>query len=570
MNRSNGPGLSRVMLGPRSAAAPTGPVAKAKAIGPTLRRLSRLMLADRLTVAVIVFCTLGSVVLNVLGPWGLGRVTDFILADMASGRIDYPKLARSLSLVGLSYLGAALFNWRQAWLTNVLVQSLSREVRRSAEAKLGRLPLAWFDRQPHGEVLSRVTNDIDNVTQSLQQLLSQLLMSLLALLGVLAMMIFLSGFLTLVALASLTLTLVGSRAIAARSQPHFAELWRLTGVLDSQIEETFSGHTLVRVFGHSRQAQHEFEATNDQLADSTLRAQFMSTVIHPVSMIISNLAFIAIVTGGARLVLAGSFSVGALQSFIQYIRQLNQPLSQVASMAAVLQSAAASAERIFELLDAPEMSPEAETGAAPAAIRGHAIFDNVSFRYAPDRPLFEHVSLEAKPGQTVAIVGPTGAGKTTLVNLLMRFYEIDGGSITLDGLDLRAMPREELRRHIGMVLQDTWLFSGTIRENIAYGKLDASEADIRAAAIACHVDDFVHTLPLGYDTVLDANGGSLSAGQRQLLTIARAFIALPSVLVLDEATSSVDTRTELLVQQALGRLRKGRTGFVIAHPAMRI
>jgi ATP-binding cassette subfamily B protein len=559
------PGAMRSPMG-RGMPPPTGPVAQAKAIGPTLRRLGRLIVADRLRVAVIMLCTVASVALNVLGPWGLGRVTDAIIADMAAaGRIAYGPLARGLGLVGLLYLGAALFNWRQAWLTNTLVQTLSRDLRRAAEEKLGRLPMAWFDRQPHGEVLSRVTNDIDNVSQSLQQMLSQLLMSLLTLIGVLTMMMVLSGFLTLAALTSLTLTLLASRAIAARSQPYFAAQWRLTGQLNGQVEEDFSGHTLVRVYGHAPRARDAFAATNDKLADSALKAQFMSSIIHPVSLFIGNLAFIAICAGGALLVLAGTLSVGALQSFIQYIRQLNQPLSQVASMAAVLQSAAASAERVFELLDAPEMSDEAAAGAAPEPVRGHVVFDRVRFRYAPERPLFESVSLEALPGQTVAIVGPTGAGKTTLVNLLMRFYEIDGGAITLDGVDLRAMRREALRRHVGMVLQDTWLFTGSIRDNISYGRLDASEDEIREAAVACHVDDFVRTLPLGYDTLLDADAGSLSIGQRQLLTIARAFVARPSVLILDEATSSVDTRTELLVQEALGRLRVGRTSFVIAH-----
>lgn len=549
----------------RGMPAPAGPQAKARAIGPTLARLGRLILADRLAATVIIACSVGSVGLSVLGPWGLGRVTDSIVAGMAAGGIDYAALVRGLSLVALFYLGAALLNWRQAWLTNRLSQTLSRDLRRQAEEKLGRLPVGWFDRQPHGEVLSRVTNDIDNVGQCLQQMLSQLLMSLFTLVGVLAMMAFLSAFLTLAALASLTLTLVASRVIAARSQPYFSAQWRLTGVLNGRIEEDFSGHTLVRVFRHADRARQAFEATNDELAESTTRAQFISGVIHPVSLFIGNLAFVAIVAGGALLVLSGALTVGALQSFIQYIRQLNQPLSQVASMAAVLQSAAASAERVFELLDAPEMSNETDAAPAPAEIRGHVVFDRVSFRYVPDRPLFENVSLEARPGQTVAIVGPTGAGKTTLVNLLMRFYEVDGGTISLDGIDIRSLRREDLRRHIGMVLQDTWLFSGTIRDNIAYGRFDAGEEEVRAAAVACHVDDFVRLLPQGYDTPLDADGGSLSVGQRQLLTIARAFVASPSVLILDEATSSVDTRTERLVQEALGRLRRGRTSFVIAH-----
>ncbi|WP_336961731.1 ABC transporter ATP-binding protein [Sphingobium aquiterrae] len=541
-------------------------VGKPRALGPTLRRLGGTLAVDRIRLSLALLCTLVSVAFNTLGPWLLGHATDLVVGAVgASQGIDFGGLGALLLLVAVLQASAALLNWQQAWLINALVQALSRDMRRQAQAKLGRLPLPWFDRQPHGEVLSRVTNDIDNVTQSLQQLLSQLLMSLLHLIGVVAMMLFLSPLLTLAALASLGLSLGLARLLAARSQPHFFEQWRWTGILNGAVEENYTGHSLVKVFGHQQRARADFEKSNGGLADNAFRAQFLSGVIQPAIMCMGNLAYIAVVIGGALRVAGGAMSIGALQSFIQYVRQLNQPMSQISGMAAIVQSAAASAERVFELLDAPELSPEPASPADVAQPRGHIVFDHVRFRYDPARPLLEDVSLEAQPGQTIAIVGPTGAGKTTLVNLLMRFYEIDGGTIRFDGVDTRTMTREALRRHFGMVLQEAWLFGGTIRDNIAYGKADATEAEILDAARACHVDDFVRAMPQGYDTVVDENGSGLSLGQRQLLTIARAFIARPAVLILDEATSSVDTRTEVLVQRAMALLRSGRTSFVIAH-----
>lgn len=541
-------------------------VGKARNAGATLRRLGTMLGGAWLQLSLALLCTVVSVTFSSLGPWLLGRATDLVVHAVSASRvIDFGALGKMLLFIGTLQAAAALLNWQQAWLINGLVQKLSREMRRQAEEKLGRLPLPWFDRQPHGEVLSRVTNDIDNVTQSLQQLLSQLLMSLLHLIGVVAMMLVLSPLLTLAAALSLGISFGLARLFATRSQPHFVEQWRWTGVLNGEVEENYTGHSLMKVFGHQQRAREAFEKSNRGLSDNAFRAQFLSGVIQPAIMAVGNLAYIAVVIGGALRVASGAMTIGALQSFIQYVRQLNQPMSQISGMAAIVQSAAASAERVFELLDAPELSAEPIQPTEVIEPRGHIAFEHVRFRYDPARPLFEDVTLEALPGQTIAIVGPTGAGKTTLVNLLMRFYEIDGGTIRFDGIDTRTMTREGLRRHFGMVLQDAWLFRGSVRDNIAYGKASSTEMEIMEAARACHVDEFVRALPQGYDTILDEDGGGLSFGQRQLLTIARAFIAKPLVLILDEATSSVDTRTEVLVQRAMALLRTGRTSFVIAH-----
>jgi ATP-binding cassette subfamily B multidrug efflux pump len=552
--------------GPRMGPPGMVSASKARDFGGAIRRLAGVFGAQGAKLAGVLACTAGSVVFGVLVPWQLGRATDMVVAAVnAAAAIDFAGLAYRLLIAAVLQLLAVLLHWGQAWLANGLVQSLSLKFRQQAEDKLARLPLPWFDRQPHGEVLSRITNDIDNVSQSLQQLLGQLLMSILQLLGVIAMMLLLSPLLALAAVASLLVSVTAARWLSGRSRPHFADQWRWTGVLNGNVEESYTGHTLMKVFGYQDRARARFEEDNIALRDSALLAQVMSGIIQPVMMFVGNLGLVAVVVGGALRVLAGAMTIGALQSFVQYIRQINQPIGQIASVASVLQSAAASAERVFELLDAPELGPDPAAPVEVESPRGHVVFDHVTFRYQPERPLFEDVSLEALPGQTVAIVGPTGAGKTTLVNLLMRFYEINGGAIRLDGVDTRSFGREALRRHFGMVLQDTWLFSGTIRDNIAYGRDGATAAEILEAAQACHVDDFVRMLPQGYDTLLDENGSGLSAGQRQLLTIARAFLAKPVVLVLDEATSSVDTRTELLVQRAMARLRTGRTSFVIAH-----
>lgn len=549
---------------PRGGPVLPGSVARPRDMRGALRRMGRFLLGDHRRLALALAFTTASVVLATLGPWQLGLATDLVVASI--GQPGLPAgLVRQLAVVAALYATASMLQWAQAWLTTALVQALSKRLRRDAEAKLARLPLAWFDTRPPGEVLSRVTNDIDNVTQSLQQLMSQLLMSLLTLLAIFSMMGMLSPSLLAVAVVALALSAAGSRVVAARSKRHFEAQWRLTGKLNAQIEETFTGHVLVKAFGHRQRTLADFAQVNGALADSAWRAQLLGGSAQPLTMFVGQLAFIAVVAGGALRVLGGHLSIGQLQAFIQYIRQIGQPMSQVSAMVAVVQSGLASAERVFELLDAGELAPDSDAPAKLPTPRGHVVFEHVRFGYRPDQPLLEDVNLEARPGQTVAIVGPTGAGKTTVVNLLMRFYEIDAGVIRLDGTDIRTLRRDDLRRHFGMVLQDSWLFTGTIRENLVYGRPEASEAEWREAAVACLVDDFVRTLPQGYDTVLEDGGAALSTGQRQLLTIARAFLMRPVVLILDEATSSVDTRTELLVQQAMARLRQGRTSFVIAH-----
>ena len=470
-----------------------------------------------------------------------------------------------LGSVLLLYVFASVFSYLQSYVLNGVTQRTVYRLREEVEGKINRLPLTYFDNVQRGEVLSRVTNDIDNIAQSLQQTLSQALTSVLSVLGVLVLMFIISPPLALIVLVTVPLTLLVTTLIARRSQKLFVQQWKNTGELNAQIEETFTGHSLVKVFGRQREVEQRFSEKNEQLYRASFGAQFVSGIIMPSSMFIGNLVYVAIAVVGGLLVIAKSLQVGDIQAFIQYSRQFTQNVTQLGSMANLLQSGVASAERVFELLDAEEQTPDASPAEVPTTSTGTLAFENVSFRYDPETPLIDDLSLIAKPGQTIAIVGPTGAGKTTLVNLMMRFYELDGGRITLDGVDISKMTRHELRSRMGMVLQDTWLFGGTIRDNIAYGRTDATEEEIFEAARATYVDRFVHSLPDGYDTVLDDEASNVSAGEKQLLTIARAFLARPNVLILDEATSSVDTRTEVLVQQAMNALRKDRTSFVIAH-----
>ena len=539
--------------------------------GGTLRRLLKLLVAQPARLATIMAATVTSVLLHVIGPWQLGRATDLVYAGVATqSEINFAQLARLLAFVALLYAGSSALNWWQAWLSTGLLQGIVRNLRQQAEDKLARLPMAWFDQQPRGEVLSRVTNDIDNISQSLQQLLSQLLMSLLSLVGVLSMMLILSPRLTLIAVAAVAASVGLAALLTTQSQPKFSEQWRATGALNGEIEEGYTGQTLIKVFRHQAAARAQFDRDNATLYGSSLGAQALSGAVQPAILFIGNLFFTGVALVGGLSVIGGQVTLGLLQAFVQYSRQLTQPLSQMSGMTASTQSGLASTERVFEFLDAPEMSAEAVRPVLPAPFgrQGLIEFDAVSFRYRSDQPLFEKVSLRALPGQTVAIVGPTGAGKSTLMNLLLRFFEVDGGCIRLDGLDIRTLTREALRSHFGVVPQETWLFAGSIHDNIAYGHAGpnpATDAEVLAAATACHVDEFVRLLPGAYETLIDENGGGLSAGQQQLLTIARAFIAQPAVLILDEATSSVDTRTERLVQQAMAQLRAGRTSFVIAH-----
>jgi ATP-binding cassette subfamily B protein len=581
-----------------------GPAAKALNFKASLRRLVATLRGDRRLVAVAGVLAVVSVTLSVIAPKIMGNATNLIfeglvggrlpagatkaqavaelraggqsrIADMVSAMDVVPGRGVDFAVVGIVLLGvlviyvAAFFlSWFQGRVVTVIVQRTVYRMRADVEGKFGRMPLSYFDSTPRGELLSRVTNDIDNVAQSLQQTMSQLLTSLLTVIGVIAMMIYISPVLALVALITVPVSAFITMTIAKRSQPQFVAQWKTTGELNGHIEEAYTGHELVKVFGRTEETVETFRELNEKLYVSSFKAQFISGLIMPAMMFVANLNYVVIAVVGGLRVASGAISLGDVQAFIQYSRQFTQPLTQVASMANLLQSGVASAERVFEVLDAPEQSADVPAGAAPPLapkVHGRVAFEDVSFSYDPRRPLIEHLDLVAEPGQTIAIVGPTGAGKTTLANLLLRFYEVDGGRITLDGVDIRDLRREDLRAEFGMVLQDTWLFGGSIRENIAYGATDASEAQISEAAVAAYADHFVRTLPQGYDTQIDDDGASVSAGQRQLLTIARAFLADPAILILDEATSSVDTRTEALVQHAMEALRAGRTSFVIAH-----
>ena len=543
-----------------------GPVEKAMTFGPSAKRLLGRLLPERAMIVGVVLLGVVSVALSVLGPKILGNATTIIFTGVMSGTgVDFPSLEIVLGTVLLLYVFSSVFAWMQAYLLNGVTQRTVFRLRRDVEAKIHRLPLTYFDKTPRGELLSRVTNDIDNISQSLQQTMSQLIVSLLTVIGVLVMMFLISPLLALIALVTVPLTLGIVAVIGKRSQKQFVAQWSHTGALNAQIEEGYSGHSLVKVFGRHKEVEARFAEKNEQLYQASFGAQFVSGLIMPSTMFVGNLVYVAIAVAGGLQVASGAISIGDVQAFIQYSRQFSQPLSQLGSMANLLQSGVASAERVFELLDAPEQTPDAAPPQSPTTHTGRLEFEHVSFAYDPAKPLIDDLSLVAQPGQTVAVVGPTGAGKTTLVNLIMRFYELDAGRITVDGVDIAEMTRADLRSRTGMVLQDTWLFGGTIRANIAYGRTDATEDEIHAAAEAAYVDRFVHSLPDGYDTVLDDEAGNISAGEKQLITIARAFLARPSVLILDEATSSVDTRTELLVQRAMSALRRDRTSFVIAH-----
>ncbi len=573
---------------------------KASTFWPSTRRLMERMRPERAKALAVLGLTVLSVAATSVGPKILGAATDVVFNGLIAGRlpagltkaeaiarlrkqgedqvaemvaamdvvpgqgVDFNAVGQILMLAAGIYVAASLLAWWSGHLVNDVVQGTVLRMRSDVEDKVNRLPLSYFDAQPRGELLSRVTNDIDNVSTTLAQTLNQLLLSLLTVVGVLSMMLWISPLLALVALATVPISMFVTRAVMRRSQGLFVQQWRSTGRLNAHIEETFSGHALVKVYGRQHEAERVFAEQNDELFKASFGAQFVSGVIMPIMMFVGNLNYVVIAVIGGLRVASGAMSLGDVQAFIQYSRQFTQPLTQVASMTNLLQSGVASAERVFELLDAPEESPDPTDGAVSRG-PGEVRFEGVDFSYLADRPLIKDLSLVAQPGHTVAIVGPTGAGKTTLVNLVMRFYELDGGRILLDGTDIATMPRGDLRSRIGMVLQDTWLFAGTIRDNIAYGRPGADEDQILEAARATFVDRFVHSLPDGYDTVVDEEGASLSAGERQLITIARAFLADPALLILDEATSSVDTRTELLLQHAMAALRSDRTSFVIAH-----
>ncbi|MFA5607760.1 MAG: ABC transporter ATP-binding protein [Leucobacter sp.] len=577
------------------------PTKKPKHFWPAAKRLVGLLAPEKWLFAFVVLLVVGSVVLTVIAPKILGQAMDVIFngvlgaqlpagmtldqviagaraqgddqfADMLEGTnvvpgegIDFGLLSRLILFVLALYLVASFLMWLQGFILNRLVMRVVYGLREKIEEKINRLPLSYFDSRQRGDVLSRVTNDVDNIQQALQQAFSQLVQSLLMVIGIAAMMFVVSWQLALIALIALPLSGIIAGVVGVRAQKLFVAQWKHTGDLNGHIEESFTGHELVRVFNRDAQMAEEFDRRNDGLFQAAYRAQALSGTIMPAMQFVQYLSYVLIAVVGALRVTAGQMTLGDVTAFIQYSREFSQPIGEMAGMANMLQSGVASAERTFELLDAEEQDPDTEESHLPERTDGHVSFENVSFSYDPETPLIENLSFQVTPGHTVAIVGPTGAGKTTLVNLIMRFYELNGARILLDGVDITRLSRSELRGHVGMVLQDAWLFDGTIRENIRYGRLDATDEEIVAAAQATMVDRFVRQLPDGYDTVIEENASALSAGERQLLTIARAFIANPSLLILDEATSSVDTRTELLVQEAMQALRADRTSFVIAH-----
>jgi len=576
------------------------PPQKTKDLGKTLRQLLARLRPEQMRIIVATVLALGSVAGSVIGPKIIGNATNVIfdgvigkslpagitkqqavaalraqghgqIADLVSGAnvvpgrgIDFTQLGQILALAALVYLLAAALTWLLSYIMAGVAQRTVYGLRRDTEAKLARLPLKYFDSHPHGDLLSRVTNDIDNITTTLQQGLSQFLTSTLTIVGILAVMVWISPLLAAVALVTVPLSIVVTLLVARRSQRYFAAQWSRTGTLNGQVEQVHTGHALVQVFGRRQKAIEEFNQQNESLYEASFRAQFLSGIIMPAMMFLGNVNYVVIAVVGGYRVATGSITLGDVQAFIQYSRQFTMPISQLAGQLNLLQSGLASAERVFEFLDAEEEVPD-QVRAELRDPQGEVALEHVSFRYEPEKPLITDFNLEVRPGQTIAIVGPTGAGKTTIVNLLMRFYDIDEGRICLDGINTRDLHRDDVRRVFGMVLQDTWLFTGTIRDNIGYGKIGATHEDIVAAAQAAYVDPFVRTLPEGYDTVLSEDAANISAGQKQLLTIARAFLRDPTVLILDEATSSVDTRTEVLIQHAMARLRQGRTGFVIAH-----
>ncbi|MFB6981405.1 ABC transporter ATP-binding protein [Streptomyces scopuliridis] len=590
------------MSGPGGRMMMAGPTQRSMDFKGSGKRLLRLLAVERVTLWWMLAACVVSVALSVVGPKILGQATDLIfagvvgrqtpggvskaqtieglrakgddgLADLLSGvdftpgqGIDFGAVGEVLLIVLVIYVAAGLLMLVSTRLSIRVINHTVYRMREDIQAKLSRLPLSYFDQQPRGEVLSRATNDIDNISQTMQQTMGQLINSLLTIIGVLVMMFWISPLLAVVALVTVPLSVLVAAKVGKRSQPQFVQQWKVTGTLNAHIEEMYTGHALVKVFGRQNESAEAFREQNDQLYEAGFKAQFNSGIMQPLMLFVSNLNYVLVAVVGGLRVASGTLSIGDVQAFIQYSRQFSMPLTQVASMANLVQSGVASAERIFELLDAEEQEADAPAVERLREPQGRVALEHVSFRYEPEKPLIDDLSLSVDPGQTVAIVGPTGAGKTTLVNLLMRFYEVTGGRITLDGTDVARMSRAELRSGIGMVLQDTWLFGGTIADNIAYGaSREVTREEIEEAARAAHADRFIRTLPEGYDTVIDDEGSGVSAGEKQLITIARAFLSDPVILVLDEATSSVDTRTEVLIQKAMARLAHGRTSFVIAH-----
>lgn len=577
------------------------PPGKAQQFGPSFFRMIGLMAPYKWAMLLVSLLGAGGVVLSVVAPKVLARATDLLFSGFISKRIpaganldqaiemmrakgdtdmanmvesmnitpgqgvDFKALAAVLTLVLVLYLVSALLMWLQGYILNIVMVKAMWRLREQIEDKIHKLPLSYFDRNRRGDLISRVTNDIDNITQTLQQSLSSAITSVFMVIGVVAMMLSISWKLTLIVLVSLPLMAIIFGVIGPKSQKAFATQWMKVGALNNRVEESFSGHALVRVYGQTERFESQFAQENEELYRASFKAQFLSGAMMPSTRFVGNIVYVGVAVIGGLMVASGKMSLGNVQAFIQYAQQFNQPVGQLGGMAVAVQSGVASAERVFEILDAPNEEPDSPDAPAPVEGDGKIIFENVSFSYTPERPLIKNLSFEVQPEQTVAIVGPTGAGKTTLVNLLMRFYELDGGQITVNGQDISKLTRKDVRARTGMVLQDPWLFAGTVLDNIRFGNEDATEEQVREAAKATYVDWLIKSLPHGYETVLDEDAANLSAGERQLLTITRAFVSQPSILILDEATSAVDTRTERLLQKAMGALQKGRTSFVIAH-----
>ncbi|MFC7678674.1 ABC transporter ATP-binding protein [Paenibacillus sp. GCM10028914] len=545
---------------------PGMPVQKAKDFKGTFRRLTRYLKPHSGKLITVLIAAILSTIFSIVSPKILGEATTLLFKGIMSGSgIDFIAIRNiMLWLVGL-YLLSSLFAYLQQYVMAGVAQRTVYDLRKEVNEKLNRLPLKYFDARTHGETLSRVTNDMDNISSTLQQSLAQMITSLVTLVGVIIMMLSISPWLTLVVILTLPLSVIVTMMVAKRSQKHFAAQQEHLGHLNGHVEEMYTGHKVVKAFGRENQSIQEFDKVNDKLYNAGWRAQFISGSIMPLMSFIGNIGYVIVAVLGGILVTKKSIEIGDIQAFIQYSRQFTQPITQLANIANVIQSTIASAERVFEVLDEEEEVPEASAPKQLSNARGEVSFEHVSFGYTPEKNLIEDMNIDVKQGQTVAIVGPTGAGKTTLVNLLMRFYELSGGRITIDNVDIKQMKRSDLRSMFGMVLQDTWLFNGTIRDNIGYGRAGATEKEIVQAAEAAHADHFIRTLPEGYDTILNEEASNISQGQKQLLTIARAILADPAILILDEATSSVDTRTELYIQKAMNRLMEGRTSFVIAH-----
>ncbi len=585
--------------GGRAAAA--RPVEKVKDFRGTLQRLIAYLKPQAMPLLLVVVFTILSVTFTVLAPRIIGEATNVLFEgvmskqltagmtkdeaiaelkeqgqdqlaemiaamDLVPGKgVDFSALGHILITLLAVYLLAAFFQWLQQYAMAGVAQNTVYRLRRDVDGKLARLPLKYYDNHSHGDILSRVTNDVDNIAHTLQQSITQIVHAIAVVVGVLIMMFSISSLLFWISLMIIPLSLLITRLVISRSQKYFVAQWDSTGALNGHIEESFTGHNIIEAFNQQNKTIERFDKENEKVYEASFKAQFISRLIRPSVNFLNNVNYVIICIVGGIRVASGLLTLGGVQAFIQYSRQFTQPVVQVASIVNILQSTVASAERVFELLDEKEEIPDTENPVVLEEVKGQVKFEHVYFSYSADAPLIEDMNLDVEPGQTVAIVGPTGAGKTTLVNLLMRFYEIDSGRITIDGVDIREMRRDDLRKIFGMVLQDTWLFNGTIRDNIAYGKEGATEEEVRAAAQAAYVDHFVRTLPQGYDTVLTEDASNISQGQRQLLTIARAFLADPRILILDEATSSVDTRTEMLIQKAMAKLRKDRTSLVIAH-----